>query len=71
MWATISAIPQPAMAIPAYWFVEIFASVLPFGLKLLVRALFPGTSPDVEIDAGVPGGTTLPVPGRAPSGRLG
>lgn len=39
MWAAFSAIPQPLMAIPAFWFVETFTDVLPFGLSFSAGAM--------------------------------
>lgn len=39
MWATISALPQPVMALPSFWFVETFEEILPLGLSFSAGAM--------------------------------
>jgi zinc transporter, ZIP family len=47
LWATFSALPQPLMAIPSYWFVEVFSAILPFGLSFSAGAMVSHLRPSL------------------------
>lgn len=38
-WSAFSSLPQPALAVPAFWFVELFRTALPYGLGFAAGAM--------------------------------
>lgn len=38
-WSAFSSLPQPALAVPAFWFVELFQTALPYGLGFAAGAM--------------------------------
>jgi len=54
-WSIFSSLPQPLMAVPAYFFVEVFRPLLPYGLGFAAGAMiwmvFSELVPDANEEA--------------------
>ena len=55
LWSIFSSLPQPLMAVPAFFFVEIFGPLLPYGLGFAAGAMiwmvFSELVPDANEEA--------------------
>src|SRR3712207_4372871 len=55
LWSIFSSLPQPLMAVPAYFFVEVFRPLLPYGLGFAAGAMiwmiFSELVPDANEEA--------------------